>query len=189
MSPLAVDDVIAVSGQDLRGWVGGMAAVLIAADDDDAPSRDLGAEGKTVSVVTRDRERLSLIAAKDMVRSDAVDGVARLRALGVRVTMLTGDTLAAAPPLARDLGIVVRAGLCPEDKLAEVRALQAEGLRVAKVGDGINDAPALAAADVGITFGGGGCRHHLWRRRMSASPLAAAPTWRWKPPMPPACTG
>ncbi len=85
----------------------------------------------------------------------AADGVVIAGQSAVDESPLTGDTLAAAAPLARDLGIAVRAGLRPEDKLAEVRALQAEGLRVAKVGDGINDAPALAAADVGIAFGGG----------------------------------
>jgi len=69
--------------------------------------------------------------------------------------MLTGDTAATAAAVGKRLGIAVQAGLLPVDKLAAVRAMQARGAMVAKVGDGINDAPALAAADVGIAMGGG----------------------------------
>jgi Cu+-exporting ATPase len=97
--------------------------------------------------------------ARDTLRPDAAPAVAALRragAAGLRVVMLTGDSQAAAEPIARQAGITeVEAGLDPAGKLARIRALQQEGLRVAMVGDGINDAGALAQADAGIAMGSG----------------------------------
>lgn len=92
---------------------------------------------------------------RDEARSDAASGLAALTTSGIRTIMLTGDNGTTAKAVASPLGIEVRAELLPEDKQRIVRELQAEGLKVAKVGDGINDAPALAAADVGIAMGGG----------------------------------
>ncbi len=99
--------------------------------------------------------------ARDALRPDAAEAVAALRLMGsgaaeLRVMMLTGDTLAAAEPIAQQAGInEIEAGLDPAAKLARIRALQEEGLRVAMVGDGINDAAALAQADAGIAMGSG----------------------------------
>jgi Cu+-exporting ATPase len=94
--------------------------------------------------------------ARDALRPDAAQAVAALRQEGLRVIMLTGDTRAAATPIARQAGIdEVEAGLDPAGKLARIRALQNEGLRVGMAGDGINDAAALAQADAGIAMGGG----------------------------------
>ena len=94
--------------------------------------------------------------ARDALRSDAAVAVASLRQAGYRVLMLTGDTSVAAAPIADQAGInEVEAGLDPAAKLARIRALQQEGLRVAMVGDGINDAAALAQADAGIAMGSG----------------------------------
>ena len=94
--------------------------------------------------------------ARDALRSDAVNAVASLRSAGLRVLMLTGDSAAAAAPIAQQAGITeVEAGLDPAGKLARIRALQQSGLRVAMVGDGINDAGALAQADAGIAMGSG----------------------------------
>ena len=94
--------------------------------------------------------------ARDQLRPDAAQAVAALRDLGLRVVMLTGDSAAAAAPIAREAGIVeVEAGLEPTGKLARIRAMQQSGLRVAMVGDGINDAAALAQADAGIAMGTG----------------------------------
>jgi Cu+-exporting ATPase len=94
--------------------------------------------------------------AKDALRPDAEAAIAALRQAGLRVLMLTGDSEAAAAPIAQELGITeVEAGLDPAGKLARIRALQATGLRVAMVGDGINDAAALAQADAGIAMGTG----------------------------------
>ncbi len=147
-----VEDVVAVPGRGVAGRFEGAELFLGAAGEEAAA---LAGEGKTVSALSRGGVALGLIAARDDLRPDAADGIAQLRGMGLRMTMLTGDGAAAAGALAEPLGIAWRAGLKPEDKLDAVRALQAEGLKVVKVGDGINDAPALAAADVGIAFGGG----------------------------------
>ncbi len=94
--------------------------------------------------------------ARDALRPDAAAAVAALRSAGLRVLMLTGDSAAAAQPIAEQAGITeFEAGLDPAGKLARIRALQRDGLRVAMVGDGINDAAALATADAGIAMGGG----------------------------------
>ncbi len=94
--------------------------------------------------------------ARDTLRPDAAEAVAALRHDGLRVLMLTGDTAAAAAPIAEQAGITeVEAGLDPAGKLARIRELQQSGLRVAMVGDGINDAAALAQADAGIAMGSG----------------------------------
>ncbi len=94
--------------------------------------------------------------ARDSLRPDAAKAIAALRSLGLRVLMLTGDSAAAAEPIARQAGIAeVEASLDPAGKLARIRRLQADGLRVAMVGDGINDAAALAQADAGVSMGSG----------------------------------
>ncbi|NNM73862.1 heavy metal translocating P-type ATPase [Enterovirga aerilata] len=116
---------------------------------------DLRGDGKTVSVLLVDREVAGLIAMRDEPRPDARAGLERLRELGIRAVMVTGDNARTAAAIASSLGIEPRADLLPEDKQRIVRELQASGEKVAKVGDGINDAPALAAADVGIAMGGG----------------------------------
>lgn len=94
--------------------------------------------------------------ARDALRPDAAEAVAALRAAGLRTVMLTGDSAAAAAPIARQASIdEVEAGLDPAGKLARIRGLQKDGLRLAMVGDGINDAAALAQADAGIAMGSG----------------------------------
>jgi Cu+-exporting ATPase len=94
--------------------------------------------------------------ARDALRPDATEAIAALRGLGLRVLMLTGDSAAAAAPIARQAGITeVEAELDPAGKLARIRALQQAGLRVGMVGDGVNDAAALAQADAGIAMGTG----------------------------------
>jgi len=96
-----------------------------------------------------------LIAMRDEPRADAKTGLAALRADEIRTVMLTGDNRKTAEAIASGLGIEPLAELLPQDKQRIVGDLQREGLKVAKVGDGINDAPALAAADIGIAMGGG----------------------------------
>jgi Cu+-exporting ATPase len=94
--------------------------------------------------------------ARDALRPDAAVAIAALRNSGLRVLMLTGDSLGSAAPIASQAGITeVEAGLDPAGKLARIRSLQKSGLRVAMVGDGINDAAALAQADAGIAMGSG----------------------------------
>jgi Cd2+/Zn2+-exporting ATPase/Cu+-exporting ATPase len=127
---------------------------LIAADGLQAPASRLEAEGKTVIAVARDGQPLGLLAVADRPRAGLAESLAALRWLGVqRIELLTGDNERAAAALAGRLGIAWRANLLPEDKIAVVRRYQEQGHVVVMVGDGINDAPALAQADVGIAMG------------------------------------
>ena len=112
-------------------------------------------EGKTVSVLVANGRIAGAIAMRDEPRADAIAGLRELKAANIRTLMLTGDNRRTAEAIGRDLGIEVRAELLPQDKQRIVGELRKEGLIVAKIGDGINDAPALAAADVGIAMGGG----------------------------------
>jgi len=112
--------------------------------------------GKTVAVLfdERSKETLGLLALRDEPRRDASEGVAQLKAMGVRSVMLTGDNQRTAQAIADSLGIDWKAELLPQDKLDLVNNMKRDA-KVAMVGDGINDAPALATADVGIAMGGG----------------------------------
>ncbi len=132
-------------------------------------SAQLNDEGKTVSVLLVGKETAGLIAMRDEPRPDAVAGVQALKDAGITIVMLTGDNVRTAKAIGKQLGIEVRAELMPEDKLRIVKELQQQGRIVAKVGDGINDAPALAAANI------------------AASPWAEARMWRSKRRMPPCC--
>ncbi|MGB7549736.1 MAG: heavy metal translocating P-type ATPase [Terracidiphilus sp.] len=106
--------------------------------------------------MAHDNQPIGCFDARDALRPDAAEAVASLRRAGLRVLMLTGDSASAAAPIAAQAGIdEVEAGLSPAEKLARIRSLQEEGLRVAMVGDGINDAGALAQADAGIAMGTG----------------------------------
>ena len=113
-------------------------------------------EGKTVSVLfdEQSREVLGLVALRDELRGDAQEGIAQLKAMGVRAIMLTGDNRLTAQALASHLDIEWKAELLPEDKLRLLNEMK-DKTKIAMIGDGINDAPALATADVGIAMGGG----------------------------------
>ncbi len=112
--------------------------------------------GASILYLLHDGEVVGALALEDEVRPEAKEAIAELRRLGKRVIMITGDAHQVAESVGRELGVdEVLAEVLPEDKDAEVAALQARGLSVAMVGDGVNDAPALARADVGIAIGAG----------------------------------
>jgi len=119
-------------------------------------AEELAREGNTPIFVAVDGKPAGLVVVADVVRDESREAVERLHALGLEVTMLTGDNRRTAEAIARKLGIDrVVAEVRPQDKSNEVKRLQAEGKQVGMVGDGINDAPALAQADVGIAIGTG----------------------------------
>ncbi len=112
--------------------------------------------GKTVMMLGVDGKLAGLIAVADIIKESALEGLAALQKLGIEVAMITGDNQRTANAIGRSLGITrVLAEVLPDQKEAEVQKIQAEGKVVAMVGDGINDAPALVAADVGIAMGSG----------------------------------
>jgi len=111
--------------------------------------------GKTVVMLVGAKGVHALFAVADTIKDSSRRAIAELHALGINTVMLTGDNQRTAETIGKQLGIEVRAELMPEDKQRIVGELQGQGYVVAKIGDGINDAPALAAADVGIAMGGG----------------------------------
>lgn len=116
----------------------------------------LAAEGKTAMYVAVDGQPAGVVAVADVIRESARKAVQALHRMGIQTVMLTGDNRRTAEAVARQLGIdTVIAEVLPEDKAAKVKELQAQGRKVAMVGDGVNDAPALAEADVGIAIGAG----------------------------------
>jgi Cd2+/Zn2+-exporting ATPase len=155
----------AVPGKGVEGNVGGVALFLASATaaakraslspEQGSLIEDLNGQGKTVSVLLAGDAVTGLIAMRDEPREDAKAGLGALKNLGIRTVMLTGDNRKTAEAIAAGLGIEARAELLPQDKQRIVGEMRKEGHKVAKVGDGINDAPALAAADIGIAMGGG----------------------------------
>jgi len=121
-----------------------------------ARMEELEGQGKTAMLAAVDRRYAGLVAVADTIKETSPEAVARLRRMGIGVVMVTGDNERTAREIARQAGIdEVRAEVLPEGKAAEVRKLKEQGRIVAMVGDGINDAPALAAADIGMAVGTG----------------------------------
>ncbi|WP_047454470.1 heavy metal translocating P-type ATPase [Rhizobium rhizogenes] len=155
----------ALPGKGVSGRVGGEAILLLSPQaareieafsvEQEAQILAMNDDGKSVSVLVVESRIAGLIAMRDEPRADARAGIEALKAAGIGAVMLTGDNARTAAAIAKGLGIEPHAQLLPEDKQRIVRELQAQKQIVAKVGDGINDAPALAAADVGIAMGGG----------------------------------
>lgn len=161
----AATDASAVSGKGVTGKVDGKALFLGSPGAVEARSpvskemakqvSILQSQAKSVSILTINDQPIGVIAMRDEPRDDALGALKELASRNIRTVMLTGDNRQTADAIGRELGIEARAEMLPEEKLEVVVQLRKEGYTVAKVGDGINDAPALAAADVGIAMGGG----------------------------------
>jgi P-type Cu2+ transporter len=156
----------AVPGHGLRATVGGRPVLvgnerLLEEDGVEAAeliqrADELSAQGKTAMLVALDGQPAGLVAAADQIKPSAERAIAALKDLGLQVALISGDNQATADAVAKRLGIDrVFAEVLPADKADYVKRLQAEGLKVAMVGDGVNDAPALAQADIGIAIGAG----------------------------------
>jgi P-type Cu2+ transporter len=155
-----------VTGQGVRGSIDGKQALLgnlrlmqesgVDAAPIETEAQRLRELGQTVMFVAIDNRLAGLISVADPIKSTTLEAIGQLRASGLRIVVLTGDNATTAAAVAKQLGLdEVKAEVMPEDKYKEVQALQKQGRIVAMAGDGVNDAPALAAANVGIAMGTG----------------------------------
>jgi Cu+-exporting ATPase len=162
-----VTDFRTLTGAGVQGRVDGHEVALgnlrlletlgvVLGEDTQQRADALRGDGATVMFLAVDGQAAGLLAVADRIKPSTPQAIAGLHAAGLRIVMLTGDSAATAQAVAKELGIdSVQADVSPADKAAAVQALRAAGRKVAMAGDGINDAPALAAADVGIAMGGG----------------------------------
>ena len=164
---LAVAEVRAIDGKGIEGTVDGRRLAIgshrfaeergVCRPEVEAILERLEAEGKSVMVVWDDGGALGVLGVADTLRDTSVEAVRRLHARGIRMVMLTGDNPTTGAAIARVVGIdEVRAHLLPEDKLAAIDELTAKHGPVGMVGDGVNDAPALARAAIGFAMGAAG---------------------------------
>jgi Cu2+-exporting ATPase len=159
-----VSDFGSIAGKGIQGWVDGQKVNVVSPGYVKGQQLNfkqdifnkLSEEGKTVVFVLVEDELAGMIALADMVRDTAKEAVAALKAKGIHSIMLTGDNQKVANWVAAQLGIEeVYAEVLPEDKANQITAIKAKGWKVAMTGDGVNDAPALATADLGIAIGAG----------------------------------
>jgi Cu+-exporting ATPase len=166
VKPEASKDFKSVTGKGITGKVSGKSAALgnknlmeqlgIDIRNLEAKAKELGGDGQTVMFVAVDGKAVGLIGVADPIKDSTYEAIKLLRKEGIRIVMLTGDSRATAEAVASKLGLdEIEAEVLPEHKNEAVKRLQSEGRIVAMAGDGINDAPALAAAQVGIAMGSG----------------------------------
>jgi Cu2+-exporting ATPase len=159
-----VDNFKAIPGKGAEGMVRGQNVKAVSPgylrekkiDASDPRIAALGKQGKTVIFVLIGEELKGAIALADIIRPESKTAVARLKAMNIRCIMLTGDKKEVAEWVAKEIGLdEVIAEVLPDQKVAKIREVQSRGLITAMTGDGVNDAPALAQADVGIAIGAG----------------------------------
>jgi len=162
----AVKDFEAIPGHGVSALADGRGVLIgnlklmnrenIALGSLEEKSKSLADDGKTPMYVAIDNKAAGIVAVADTVKEDSAEAIKALQDLGIEVVMITGDNRRTAEAIGRKVGVTrVLAEVLPEDKASNVHQLQAEGKKVAMVGDGINDAPALAQADVGLAIGTG----------------------------------
>lgn len=163
---IKVDKFVAIPGFGVEVEIDGIHALIgnrklmdergISLDSLSDKSDELASEGKTPMYLAFDGKISGIIAVADVVKESSAKAIQKLQSMGIEVAMITGDNRKTAEAIAKQVGITrVLAEVLPQDKSNEVKKLQAEGKKVAMVGDGINDAPALVQADVGIAIGSG----------------------------------
>ncbi|WP_238903379.1 heavy metal translocating P-type ATPase [Clostridium sp. YIM B02506] len=163
---LKLDFFKAIPGHGIKVKIDGKAILLgnrklmiesnISLEDLEETSHKLASEGKTPMYISIDDRIAGIIAVADTVKENSKKAIEKLHNMGIEVAMITGDNKRTAEAIAKQVGIDrILAEVLPQDKANEVKKLQAEGKKVAMVGDGINDAPALAQADIGIAIGSG----------------------------------
>ena len=166
LSPARADEFRSVTGKGVVGRIAGRTVALgnrrlmddlgVALGSLNERAEELRRDGQTVMFVAADGRPAGLVGVADPIKPSTPEALELLRAAGLRIVMLTGDSRATAEAVARRLGITeVEAEVLPEQKIAVIKRLQAEGRKVAMAGDGVNDAPALAQAEVGIAMGTG----------------------------------
>ncbi|MBL8049593.1 MAG: cadmium-translocating P-type ATPase [Anaerolineales bacterium] len=157
-----VEDFEAITGQGIRAKVNGSLIEignrrLVSIPDNLSVVQNLEETGKTLLFISRGKQLVGILAASDTLRSEVPTSIIELRKLGInKIELLTGDNERTASALANQLGIEYRASLLPENKIEIVKEYQSKGHIVVMIGDGVNDAPALAQSNIGISMGAGG---------------------------------